>query len=182
MSALKQKMGAAPGRETTSQRAEIPMRYIAEAIDFYAFLTAISVAICCVPPAVSLFDLPSKLSLSTTHYMTVQRTNSGVSFFGAAVTGALVLTIAHTITLRGDSIAFLLSAAACTCLAGTELIFWLFTYPINVATKQWTVTPNKFETARKQWEYARAISAILTLLALVTVLLSIAAAEPARGA
>jgi hypothetical protein len=114
--------------------------------------------------------------------MAVQRTNANALFFGVTVTAALMLTLAYTLTIRGVRCALLLSVAACVCLTGAELIFWLVTYPINAMTKQWTVAPNNFETARKQWEYAEAINAILTFIALATVLLSMVAAEPAYGA
>lgn len=169
-------------QKNAARQPEISMRYLAEAIDFFAFLTAISVAICCIPPAVSLFDLLYRLSLSPTQYMAVQQTNSGVSLFGAAVTAALLLAITHTLTALSDRSAALFSVVASLCLAVAVMIFWLFTYPISAATKRWTVTPERFETARRQWEYANAINAILTFIALVTVLLSIAAADPARGA
>jgi hypothetical protein len=104
--------------------------------------------------------------------------NGGASFFGVAVTAALLLTLAYTLSILGDRSAVLLSVAACMFLIGAELIFWLITYQINAITKQWTVAPDNFEIARKRWEYAEAISAIFTFLALVTILLSIEAAAP----
>ena len=157
------------------------MQYVAQGIDLFAFITAITVAICFVPPAISAFDISSKLSLSQSEYMAVQRTNAGTSFFAATVSAALLLAVAYTLSIRADRSAVLLSAVACLCLTGAELIFWLVTYQINAVTKQWTVVPDNFESARKQWEYAEAIKAIFTLLALVTILLSIVAAEPVNG-
>jgi hypothetical protein len=157
------------------------MQYIVEAIDFFAFITAISVAICFLPPAINVFDIWSRLALSPAKYMVIQRLNGGASFFGVAVTGALLLTLAYTLSIRGNRSAVLLSVAACMFLIGAQFIFWLITYQITATTKQWTVAPDDFELARKRWEYAEAISAIFTFLALVTILLSIAAARPANG-
>jgi hypothetical protein len=157
------------------------MQYIVEAIDFFAFITAISVAICFLPSAISVFDIWSRLSLSPAQYMVIQRFNGGASFFGVTVTVALLLTLAYTLSIRGNRSAILLSVAASMFLIGAELIFWLITYQINAITKQWTVAPDNFEIARKRWEYAEATSAIFTFLALVTILLSIAAAGRTMG-
>ena len=43
---------------------------------------------------------------------------------------------------------------------------------MNVATNNWTITPQDFEAVRRQWEYSHAINAVLTLVAFVTITLS----------
>src|SRR5262249_23537988 len=58
------------------------------------------------------------------------------------------------------------SLAAFLCLAATQGIFWMFTYPMNVASNNWTVTPADFEVARRQWEYSHAVNAVLRKIAL----------------
>jgi hypothetical protein len=52
------------------------------------------------------------------------------------------------------------------------VIFWTFTYPMNVATNNWTITPQDFEAVRRQWEYSHTVNAVLTFVALVTITLS----------
>jgi hypothetical protein len=74
--------------------------------------------------------------------------------------------------VRAERTAFLLSLAALLCLSATQLIFWTFTYPMNVATNNWTITPQDFEAGRRQWEYSHAVNAVLTFVALVTITLS----------
>ena len=69
--------------------------------------------------------------------------------------------------------------AALLALAATQGVFWAFTYPVNVATRFWTVSPDVFETARRQWEYSHAISAVLTFVAFVAIVFSSRAAEDA---
>jgi hypothetical protein len=49
----------------------------------------------------------------------------------------------------------------------------VFTYPVNVASNNWTVTPADFEAARRQWEYSHAITAVLTFVALVAITASV---------
>src|SRR5262249_36904951 len=87
-------------------------------------------------------------------YMTAQKVYAGWSFFGIAFIAALLITLMHTFMVRSDRTAFFLSLAAFLCLAATQGIFWMFTYPMNVASNNWTVTPAYFESTRRRWEYS----------------------------
>jgi hypothetical protein len=53
------------------------------------------------------------------------------------------------------------------------MIFWAFTYPMNVASNNWTVTPENFEAARRQWEYSHAVNAVITFVAFVAITSSV---------
>ena len=141
---------------------------------FYSvrLLTVVSVAFCLIPAGAHFFELANKMSLSTAEYMTAQKIYAGWSFFGLAITAAIVLTLTHTLMVRAERTAFLLSLAALVCLGVTQVIFWTFTYPMNVATSNWTITPQDFEAARRQWEYSHAVNAVLTFVALVTITVS----------
>ena len=135
-------------------------------------LAVISVALCLLPASAHFFELANKMSLSTAEYMTTQKIYAGWSFFGVAIIAAILLTLTHTLMVRAERTAFLLSLTALLCLGATQVIFWTFTYPMNVATNNWTITPQDFETARRQWEYSHAVNAVLTFVALVTITLS----------
>jgi hypothetical protein len=104
--------------------------------------------------------------------MTTQKIYAGWSFFGVAIIAAIVFTLTHTLMVRAERTAFLLSLTALLCIVATQAIFWTFTYPMNVASKNWTITPQDFEVARRQWEYSHAVNAVLTFIALVTITLS----------
>jgi hypothetical protein len=136
-------------------------------------LVVVSVALCLVPAGAHFFELANKMSLSMAEYMTVQKIYAGWSFFGIAIAVALLLTLMHTSMVRADRTAFVLSLTAFLCLAATQLIFWMFTYPMNVASNNWTATPEDFEAARRQWEYSHAVNAVLTFVALVTISVSV---------
>ena len=41
-----------------------------------------------------------------------------------------------------------------------------------MVTNNWTINPQDFEAARRQWEYSHAVNAVLTFVALVTITLS----------
>ena len=129
----------------------------------------VSVAIYLVPGGAHFFELANKMAMSQSEYMTVQKIYAGWSSFGVTIVAALLLTLLHTFMVRRDRTAFLLSLVAFLCLAATQGIFWAFTYPMNVASNQWTVAPADFEAVRRQWEYSHAVNAALTFAALVAI-------------
>jgi nitrate/nitrite transporter NarK len=136
-------------------------------------ITIVMVALCLVPAGAHFFELANKVSLSPAEYMTVQKIYAGWSFFGIPIITALMLTLIHTFMVRNNRTVFKLSLSAALCLAATQVIFWMFTYPINVASNNWTVTPEAFEAARRQWEYSHAVNAPLTFGAFVAITLSV---------
>jgi hypothetical protein len=135
-------------------------------------LAVISVALCLIPAGTHFFELVNKMSLSTAEYMTTQKIYAGWSFFGVVIIAAIAFTLTHTLMVRAERTAFLLSLTALLLLGATQVIFWTFTYPMNVATNNWTITPQDFEAVRRQWEYSHAVNAMLTFVAFVTITLS----------
>jgi hypothetical protein len=136
-------------------------------------LAIVSTALFLVPTGAHLFELASKLALSESEYMTVQMIYTDWSLFGIVIVIALLATLVHTVIVRADRIALASSLVAFVLLAMTQAIFWMFTYPMNVASRNWTVVPEHFEAARRQWEYSHAASAVLTFAALVALAWSI---------
>jgi hypothetical protein len=145
-------------------------------------LAVISVALCLIPAGAHFFELANKMSLSTAEYMTTQKIYADWSFFGVAIIAAILLTLTHTLMVRAERTTFLLSLTALLCLGATQVIFWTFTYPVNVATNNWTITPRDFEAVRQQWEYSHAVNAVLTFVALVTITLSVSTYKRDSGA
>jgi len=135
----------------------------------------VSVGICLVPAGAHLFELPNKMSLSPAEYMTIQRIYAGWWLFGIPIIATLVLTALYTALMRSNRTAFLLSLSTLICLAATQAIFWTFTYPMNVASNNWTVMPDGFEAARRQWEYSHAVNALLTFAAFAAITLAVLA-------
>ena len=142
------------------------------AFESVRLLAVISVALCLIPAGAHFFELANKMYLPTAEYMTTQKIYAGWSSFGVAIIAAIVFTLTHTLMVRAERTAFLLSLTALLCIGATQVIFWTFTYPMNVATNNWTISPQDFEAARQQWEYSHAVNAVLTFVALVTITLS----------
>jgi hypothetical protein len=75
--------------------------------------------------------------------------------------------------VRKEKKAFALTLIALLCIAGTQIIFWIFTYPANKQTNNWTMLPANWVELRNQWEYSHATSAVLDVIALITLIISI---------
>ncbi len=135
-------------------------------------LAIIATALYLVPTGAHLFELPHKMALAPAVYMAVQQIYAGWQLFGIVIAIAVLATLVNTILVRTDRRAFAWSLGAFLALAATQGVFWAFTYPVNVATRFWTVRPEPFETARRQWEYSHAASAVLTFVALVAIVFS----------
>jgi uncharacterized membrane protein len=129
-------------------------------------------AIAMIPAGAHLFALLNKMKLSKEEYLIAQRAYDGWSLFGFVVCGALLSTLALTILLYRDQRSYSLVLGSFLCLVGTQVIFWLFTFPMNKATQNWTILPDQWEPLRLQWELSHAGSAVLNFAALLFLFLS----------
>jgi hypothetical protein len=130
------------------------------------FLSLVFAALALVPAGAHLAELPNKMALGRDDYFVVQQIYAGWALFGVVVLGALLSTAALTVALRRQP-GLWLALTAFLCIAGTQAVFWTFTYPANSATGNWTAIPQDWITLRAQWEYSHAASAVLDLCAVL---------------
>ena len=119
-----------------------------------------------------LYELPHKLSLSADEYLVVQQIYRGWAWLAIPIGAALLSTLFLTVGLRSDAAGFRWALATFAAIAATQVIFWVWTYPVNVTTENWTMLPEQWTSLRAQWEYSHAAGAVLNLAALVTLVLS----------
>jgi hypothetical protein len=137
------------------------------------FMSLLSTALVTGASLAHLLELPNKIKLPGPDYLVVQQIYRGWALLGILVAGALFSTLALAVTVRSDRQAVMLTLAALTCLVATQMVFWVFTYPVNRQTNNWTVLPATWQHLRNQWEYSHAVSAGLNLIALVSLFLSV---------
>jgi hypothetical protein len=123
-----------------------------------------------MPSAAHALELPNKIGLSGIEYLTVQRLYRGWSFARLIVAAALASMVILLFMVRELPEAFALAWIAFLCLAGTQLVFWIFTQPVNRVTANWTFLPGDWSELRRRWEYSHAASAALNLAALVALI------------
>jgi hypothetical protein len=137
------------------------------------FFAVILTALALVPAGAHLFELPNKISLSQEQYFTVQGIYRGWALFGFVLLGAIGANLGHAILIRDEPRAFWLALMAFLLMVASFAIFFIWTYPANQATSNWTVVPTNLASLRTQWEYSHAANAAMTFLALCVVTASL---------
>jgi hypothetical protein len=136
------------------------------------FLALALSALALVPSGAHLFELPNKINLAAEQYFIVQNIYRDWSLFGIALIGALIANLALALLLRGRGAPFVLALFAFLCIALTLVVFFIWTYPANQATNNWTMIPDNWEQLRRDWEYSHAANAVVTFAAFCAVALS----------
>ena len=107
-----------------------------------------------------LMELPGKIYLSKENYQTVQQIYRGWAWLGILEIGAILLTLVWAIMERKKPIfSFLLIAFL--LFNSSLVIFFIYTFPANNITLNWTQLPVNWEKLRKQWEYSHAVRTFL---------------------
>lgn len=136
------------------------------------FLALLLTAIAMVPGGAHAASLLTKLGMSQSDYFIAQMAYNGWALFGIAQIAALGVNLALTFALRAETAPFRLMLATVICLIAGLAIFFAFTYPVNVATQNWTVAPADWPALRWRWEVSHAINAALTLVGFGTLCLA----------
>jgi hypothetical protein len=142
----------------------------------WAYLAAfICTAFALGPALAHLFELLNKMPLDQQHYFTVQGIYRGWALFGIPIFGALIALLVLVILLRHQPCPMGWALVAFLAIAGTQAIFWTWTYPANVATNNWTEVPANWQALRANWEYSHAAAAGLDIIAMIALVLSVLA-------
>jgi hypothetical protein len=157
--------GAANSAQRRAEVRLVPLKIV-------QFLALVLTALALVPSGAHLFALPNKISLGAEQYFIAQSIYRGWSLFGIVLFGALIANLALALLLRGRGAPFALALFGFFSIALALVIFFIWTYPANQATNNWTMIPNDWEQLRRQWEYSHAADAVVTFAAFCSVALS----------
>lgn len=139
----------------------------------FQFLALVFTALALVPAGAHLFAVLNKFDLAREPYFVAQSIYRGWSWFGVVWLGALSATLALVLTLRGQGAPFAFSTIALLCLVAMIVVFFVWTFPANLATDNWTTVPSNWETLRSQWELSHAVSAVIAFAAFCSITLSV---------
>lgn len=148
------------------------------ALQLVRFLGLLFVALAMAPALAHLLELPNKIRLPREQYQTVQQLYRGWSRLGVVVIAAMLATLVLLLMARGHDGEFGWALAAFVCILLTQFVFWVFTFPVNRATVNWTRLPENWGSLRRRWEYSHAASAGLNLIALISLIASVLSAVP----
>ena len=79
---------------------------------------------------------------------------------------------------------WIVGASACGMLVrmlAAQALFWLFTFPVNAATANWTQVTPDWDDLRGQWEWSHTAGAACQFLALCSLLTALFARVRAAG-
>lgn len=144
------------------------------------FLALMFVALALIPSGAHLFALPNKIDLVRDQYFVVQNIYRGWALFGIVLFGALITSLALALLVRGRGAPFVFALIAFGCITLSLVIFFVWTYPANHVTDNWTAVPANWEQLRRQWEYSHAANAMVTFAAFCAVTLSVLTGQGAE--
>lgn len=135
---------------------------------FLKLLTLGLTALIMLPGGAHLLELPAKMRLTQIEYFAVQRIYSGWAIFSVAIFAAIVANGVLFWSLRNiDTPAARSALASALLICLTLIIFFIWVFPGNQATDNWTSIPANWETLRLKWEYGHAANAVITFIALL---------------
>ena len=130
------------------------------------FIAVVLTAMALIPPGAHLLELPHKIVLTEHDYFGGQSIYRGWALFGTVIIAAMVANLALALMLWRRRGPFWSSLAAGLILAATLLVFFVWTYPANQATSNWTMVTADWQRLRAQWEWSHAANAVLNFIAL----------------
>ncbi|MFL6822074.1 MAG: DUF1772 domain-containing protein [Xanthobacteraceae bacterium] len=137
------------------------------------FLAVVLTALALVPVGAHAFALLNKIDLGAEQYFIVQNIYRGWALFGIVLVAALLADFALAVMVRRRGAPFVLALLGACGVALTLVIFFVWTYPANQATANWTTITDNWEQLRWQWEYSHAVNAVITFLALCSITWSV---------
>jgi MFS family permease len=129
------------------------------------FLAVVLTALALLPGGAHVMSLPAKIAMPEDPYFVVQQVYRGWAWAGVLIFLAIFANFAAAFFTQGNRRR--LFAAAGLLIVATIALFFVWTYPANEATGNWTSVPDNWEQLRTEWEYSHAVNAALTFLALL---------------
>jgi hypothetical protein len=131
-----------------------------------SFLAIVLTALAFAPGAAHVLELPNKLGMSGEQYLVVQGVYRGWWSLGLLLIAALAANATLAVTVRSQTTPFMLALSATFAIIAALTIFFVWTYPVNQVTANWTQLTFEWRSLRSQWEFSHAASAAVMLLAL----------------
>jgi hypothetical protein len=148
---------------------------------FLRLLTLAVTAVVLVPSGAHLFEMPHKITLDREAYFTVQAIYAGWAWFAIPIFAAIVLNTTLFVIERRRNRASARSALISALLIIASLgVFFVWVFPANQATVNWTQVPGNWQELRRQWEYGHAANALIVFVALLATGRAILT-SPAKG-
>jgi hypothetical protein len=150
------------------------MRPLVHSLADIALAVALLASLVMLGPALAhAFELPNKIGLPREQYFIVQQIYRGWDLFAVILLVQVVALItAAWLTRRQDEVARPV-VVTLLCVVAAQVLFWIFTFPANAATTNWTVQPDDWQRLRRDWEYSHLAGAILQFIGVLGLILAL---------
>jgi hypothetical protein len=128
------------------------------------FVALLASALVLGPALAHTFEPPNKIGLPRDEYFIVQKAYRGWNQIAWVLVVQFAALVTAAILARAERRVMVLTLTALACVVAAQALFWILTYPANVATVNWTVSPDNWAGLRRQWEYSHAAGAALQLV------------------
>jgi hypothetical protein len=112
------------------------------------------------------YSLANKIGLDAEAYLHAQRAYDNWHFVGFALPLQIIGMIAVIVRHRGEGRILRPAAVALVLCLAAQIVFWIWTFPVNQATENWTQMPDTWQALRAQWEYSHLVGAACQLVAM----------------
>jgi hypothetical protein len=124
------------------------------------FFVVLMTGLALIAPSAHLYEVGSKMALSKADYFVAQKLYIGWWVVGLLLPLALIANLGLAFSEKN-----ILAVGAAVLIAANLAIFYFFTYPVNIATQNWTLMPDNWQALRRQWEYSHVTNAGVTFIA-----------------
>jgi hypothetical protein len=138
--------------------------------DIVYFIALLATALAMAAAMAHALELPNKLRFSRDEYFVVQQTYRGWNQLGYLLAVQFAAMVVAAFTARHEPRLLWPTIIAIAGLISAQAVFWVFTYPTNVATDNWTSIPDNWEQLRNTWEYSHAAGAALQVVSMAALI------------
>ena len=138
-----------------------------------SFLSLFFTALALCPYVAHLMSFPNKMHMSREEYFIAQQVFSGWSYSSILIILSFLSTIALSILAMDHDRVLRFSLGAAFCMGMSLMVFFVFTFPANQITENWTLQPQSWRDLRIQWEYSHAFNAVLYMAAEALLIMSV---------
>ncbi len=122
--------------------------------DVAFFIALLATALALGGALAHALELPNKIGLTRDDYFMVQGVYRGWDRLALLLAVEVASMLAVVALYRRQRPVIQWAVVAIVALCAAQAVFWIFTFPANQATQNWTVAPANWEGLRRQWEYS----------------------------
>ncbi|MGE0629992.1 MAG: DUF1772 domain-containing protein [Hyphomicrobiaceae bacterium] len=143
--------------------------------DFAFFVALLATALALGAALAHALEFPNKIGMARDDYFIMQRAYDGWSQLAYLLGIELIAMLAVIWLYRSEPRVLWPAFVAFGALVAAQSVFWIWTFPANQATKNWTVATENWEILRRNWEYSHLAGAGFQIMAMAALILAVLA-------